>query len=159
MEWGLIFLLFDLVALALLLGHSDRLPAGLAGEYLRGGALLIDVRSPSEYAASHLPNAVNIPFTGIGQIVSLRIQDRERMILLYGQLGFRSSLARRRLAALGYSHAFNLGSYDRAAKIASENTPEQIWSDPHREEVIEEALRQKELARRRGFGSTAHANS
>jgi len=118
MEWAILFLIFDILALALLLGHSDRLPAEKAAEYLRKGALVIDVRMPPEFAASHLPNAVNIPFTGIDSLVPMRIQDKDRVLLLYGQVGMRSSLARRRLEALGYANAFNLGSFDRAAQIA-----------------------------------------
>jgi phage shock protein E len=118
MECALLFIVFDLIALALLLGHSDRVPAEAAAEHIRKGALLIDVRMPTEFAASHLPNAVNIPVTGIHSLVPMRIHDKGRVLLLYGQVGMRSSLARRRLEALGYSNAFNLGSFERAAQIA-----------------------------------------
>jgi phage shock protein E len=120
MEWILFFIVFDLIAIALLLGHLDRLPAETAAEHLRQGALLIDVRMPPEFAASHLPNAINIPVTGIDSLVPMRVRDKERVLLLYGQVGMRSSLARRRLEALGYANAFNLGSLERAAQIASQ---------------------------------------
>jgi phage shock protein E len=118
MEWAILFIAFDLLALALLLGHSDRVSANTAAEHMRQGALLIDVRMPPEFAASHLPNAVNIPVTGIHSFLPMRIRDRNRVLLLYGQVGMRGSLARRRLEALGYSNAFNLGSFERAAQIA-----------------------------------------
>jgi phage shock protein E len=120
MEWIFLFIVFDLIAIALLLGHLDRLPAETAAEHLRQGALLIDVRMPPEFAASHLPNAINIPVTGIHSLVPMRVRDKDRVLLLYGQVGMRSSLARRRLEALGYSNAFNLGSLERAAHISAQ---------------------------------------
>src|ERR1700722_3866949 len=158
MEWAILFLAFDLIALALLLGHSDRVPTKIAAGHMKAGALLVDVRRPSEYAFSHLRDAVNIPVTGIRELVPLRIQDKERAILLYGQVGVRSSLARQKLKAMGYSNAFNLGSYERAVKIANENRPTVVWSDAHRAKAIEEALRQKESGRRQSFGTTVRVS-
>lgn len=118
MEWAILFVVFDLLALALLLSHSDRVPAEKAAKHLRNGALLIDVRMPPEYAASHLPNAVNIPVTGIGELVPMRIRNKKQVILLYGSVGMRSEIAKRVLMRRGYSNAYNLGSFDRAAQIA-----------------------------------------
>jgi len=117
MEWAILFVVFDLIALALLLSRSDRVPAETAAKHLRDGALVIDVRMPLEYAASHLPNAVNIPVTGIGELVPMRIRNRKQVILLYGQLGLRAEIARRMLTSLGYSNAYNLGSFGRASLI------------------------------------------
>jgi phage shock protein E len=157
MEWAIIFLAFDFLALAILLGHSDRVSENEAAEHMRKGALVIDVRMPNEYAASHLPNAINIPVTGVAEVVPMRVRDKRRVLLLYGQIGMRSSLARRKLEALGYSNAFNLGSYDRAVQIAAENQPAQVWSDARRAQAMEKALLQKE-ARRHEFGAAARAN-
>jgi rhodanese-related sulfurtransferase len=48
-----------------------------------------------------------------------READKSRVILLHCQSGMRSGLAKRKLNRLGYSKAYNLGSYDRAAQIVS----------------------------------------
>jgi|HubBroStandDraft_1064217.scaffolds.fasta_scaffold238212_1 phage shock protein E len=119
MEWAILFIAFDLLVLALLLGHSDSVPVEAAADHLRNGALLIDVRMPTEFAASHLPNAVNIPLTGISKLVPIRIKDKSRVLLLHGHIGMRSGIAKLMLVELGYSNAINLGSYHRAAQVAS----------------------------------------
>src|SRR5579863_2369949 len=119
MEWALLFLAFDLVAICFLLSRTDRVPARTAAQHLRKGALLIDVRTPPEFAASHLPNAVNIPVTGIHELVPARMKDKDRVILLHGLTGFRSAVGKKILSELGYSNVFNVGSYERAAQIAS----------------------------------------
>src|ERR1039457_7133172 len=90
-----------------------------ARDYLRSGALVIDVRSPGEFNAGHLPNAVNLPVDEMDTTLPDRLKDKDRVLLLYCQSGMRSGMARSRLAGLGYAHAFNLGSYARAARIVS----------------------------------------
>jgi phage shock protein E len=91
-----------------------------ARDYLRSGALVIDVRSPGEFNAGHLPNAVNLPVDEMDTTLPGRLKDKDRvLLLLYCQSGMRSGMARSRLAGLGYAHAFNLGSYARAARIVS----------------------------------------
>lgn len=120
MEWALLFIVFDLIALAILLCSSDRVPVEEAAEHMRKGALLIDVRMPNEFAASHLPNAVNIPVTGIPEFVPIRVRDKNRVLLLHGHIGMRSEIARQMLMELGYANVFNLGSYERAAQVAAE---------------------------------------
>jgi rhodanese-related sulfurtransferase len=39
------------------------------------------------------------------------------VLLLHCHSGMRSGMARKKLVALGYTHAFNLGSYSRAVQI------------------------------------------
>ena len=47
------------------------------------------------------------------------VKDKNKVLLLHCTTGIRSNLAKKRLIALGYKNAFNLGSYDRAEKIVS----------------------------------------
>jgi len=119
MEWALLFIVFDLIALAILLCSSERVPVDEAADHLRNGALLIDVRMPTEFAASHLPNAVNIPVTGIPELVPIRVRDKSRVLLLHGHIGMRSEIAKQLLEGLGYANVFNLGSYHRASQITT----------------------------------------
>ena len=54
--------LVALATLVLLVGGRRRgLPAGEAARLLAGGALLLDVRTVSEFSAEHAPGAVNVP--------------------------------------------------------------------------------------------------
>jgi phage shock protein E len=85
--------------------------------FLREGAVVVDVRSPAEFQANHLPEAVNIPGANLKEQIQRRIPDRNQVLLLHCLSGGRSGIACRQLKALGYPNAFNLGSYSRAEQI------------------------------------------
>lgn len=69
------------------------------------GALLLDVRSPSEFAAGHLPAAQNLPLEQLpNQIRSLAPPSRS--ILLYCTHGQRSRSAALVLTRMGYHSLF-----------------------------------------------------
>jgi rhodanese-related sulfurtransferase len=89
-------------------------------QLLRQGALVVDVRSPAEFEAGHVTGAVNLPLRTLGDDLPRRVPDRNQVLLLYCLSGVRSGIATRRSQAMGYSHAFNLGSYRRARRIADE---------------------------------------
>jgi phage shock protein E len=87
--------------------------------YLRSGAVVIDVRSPAEFNSGHLPNAINHPLEEIETALPRRVKDKNQVLLLHCQSGMRSCVAKAKLKGLGYTRAFNLGSYGRAARIVS----------------------------------------
>lgn len=107
------------LSLLLVLKRSGQVPAKTAVEYLRNGAMVIDVRSAGEFTARHLPRAVNIPLSEIEAVIGRKVKDKGQVLLLHCQSGARSGEARRRLRALGYAKTFNLGSYNRAAQIVT----------------------------------------
>jgi phage shock protein E len=84
---------------------------------LKNGALVIDVRTPGEFGSGHLPNAINLPVEGIEFTLPAQVNDKNKVLLLHCQSGMRSGMARKKLIAIGYTNAFNLGSYSRAAQI------------------------------------------
>jgi rhodanese-related sulfurtransferase len=106
-----------LFVLVLLLKRSGQVSSRAATEYLKSGALVLDVRSAGEFTAGHLPGAVNLPLSEIETAINRKVKSKEQVVLLYCQSGARSSMARRKLRAMGYEHAFNLGSYGRAERI------------------------------------------
>jgi rhodanese-related sulfurtransferase len=79
--------------------------------------LVIDVRSAGEYSSGHLPRAINLPLDDIEVSLPRRVRDKNQALLLHCQSGMRSGVAKKKLKALGYANAFNLGSYGRAAQI------------------------------------------
>jgi phage shock protein E len=115
--WIWIIVFVALLSLLAFLRASSQAPVELAKKLLGEGAVVIDVRSPGEYGSGHLPRAINIPVEQIATEVPRRIPDKEKAILLHCQSGMRSATAQRHLRALGYTRAFNLGSYARAAQI------------------------------------------
>lgn len=74
----------------------------------KGGALLLDVREPDEYAAAHAPNAVLIP---LGQLAA-RLDEissyKDRPIAVMCRSGRRSGIATNLLQQAGYSQVSNV---------------------------------------------------
>jgi phage shock protein E len=104
---------------ALLRGQSSLISPEAAQAYLKNGALVIDVRTPAEFSAGHLPNASNIPLQQIESGAPLPLSDKNQVLLLHCQGGMRSAKAKKILSGLGYVNVFDLGSYSRAAQIVA----------------------------------------
>ncbi len=69
---------------------------------------ILDVRSESEFAAGHVPGAVNIPFQKVGsRIDEVRARSDERIVVYCGH-GPRAWIAARALRAHGFSDVIYL---------------------------------------------------
>jgi rhodanese-related sulfurtransferase len=119
MTWISLSIAIALLLVLLFLKRGHRISPKAASDYLRNGALVIDVRSAGEFTSGHLPKAVNIPLSEIDSVISRKVSDKNQVLLLHCQSGMRSKQAVTRLKALGYQNAFNLGSYRRAAEALS----------------------------------------
>lgn len=75
---------------------------------VRGGALLLDVRSPEEFAAGHLDGAVNIPVDALEARLD-EVGSKERAVVVYCRSGMRSRRARALLLERGWVKVENLG--------------------------------------------------
>ena len=117
MNWISVAVITSLFVLLLLMKRSGQVSSRAAAEYLRGGALVLDVRSAGEFTSGHLPGAVNLPLSEIETSINRKVKSKEQVVLLYCQSGARSGEARRKLRAMGFEHAFNMGSYRRAERI------------------------------------------
>nr|WP_304335113.1 rhodanese-like domain-containing protein [Conchiformibius steedae] len=78
--------------------------------------LLIDVRSPEEFATGHLDGAINIPHEQIAEQIARFTQDKNTEIQLYCRSGRRSGAALETLQGMGYKNLNNLGAYDDLKK-------------------------------------------
>ncbi len=75
---------------------------------------LLDVRTPEEYAAGHLPGAVNIPNGELAARIAELAGARERDIVVYCRTGVRSAQALAVLDQAGFERLFHLkGDYTR----------------------------------------------
>lgn len=117
MKTLIIVIIVGLLVALLLLQTVGRVSVRDAREHLQNGALVIDVRSSSEFASDHLPHAVNFPLPDIKTTVPLRVRDKNRVLLLHCQSGMRSSVAVEKLKSAGYTRVYNLGSLSRARQI------------------------------------------
>lgn len=86
-----------------------------AVSWAMNGANLIDVREPHEYAAGHIPGAINVPrglleFT-VGMVPEL--MDKTEPVVVYCKTSGRSALATAVLRRMGFASAVCLaGGFD-----------------------------------------------
>jgi phage shock protein E len=78
-------------------------------EALPDPAILIDVRSPAEFAAGHIRDAISLPLICLSQDIGGVVADRTVSVIVYCQSGARSASARQQLLDLGYRHVVNGG--------------------------------------------------
>lgn len=73
------------------------------------GYIILDVRTPQEFAAGHIPNAINIPNETIGASEISALPDKDQLILVYCRSGRRSKEAAQKLVSLGYTSIVEFG--------------------------------------------------
>jgi phage shock protein E len=117
MDWVLVAVVAVFALGYIFLRRSGQIAAQEADAWLNNGALVVDVRTPAEFNAHHLRGAINIPLDQIEATFPRRVPEKDQRILLHCQAGSRSAVAKRKLIALGYTNARNLGSYSRAARL------------------------------------------
>ena len=69
------------------------------------GAVLLDVRTPEEFAAGHVPEAVNAPLDALERID----YQQDTPLFVYCHSGARSSQAVAVLRRMGYRNVTNIG--------------------------------------------------
>lgn len=77
---------------------------------VHGGAFLVDVRSPSEYATEHAPNTINIPLDQIQQQLSKFKGKKD--IVVFCRSGMRSGQAKSILEQNGFTNVVNGGTWN-----------------------------------------------
>ena len=75
----------------------------------KSGYIILDVRTPEEFADKHIPGAINIPNEAIGTEEIPALPDKDQLILVYCRSGNRSKQASEKLAALGYTNIVEFG--------------------------------------------------
>ena len=73
------------------------------------GYIILDVRRPDEYAAGHIPNAINVPNETIGTAEISELPDKDQLIMVYCRSGRRSKEAAEELVKLGYTNIVEFG--------------------------------------------------
>ena len=73
------------------------------------GYIILDVRRPDEFAAGHIPNAINVPNESIGTAKILELPDKNQLIMVYCRSGRRSKEAAEKLVKLGYTNIVEFG--------------------------------------------------
>ena len=74
----------------------------------KNGAVIIDVRSPQEFAEGHIEGAILIPEYDIISKMQGIINNKNEEIVLYCSSGIRSKRAKKKLKEMGYKNVYNL---------------------------------------------------
>lgn len=80
-----------------------------ARQLVESGALLVDVRTPAEFADRHLPGAINVPVQELAGRLS-ELEPKTRPVVLYCRSGNRSGHAAAQLASAGFAEIYDLGA-------------------------------------------------
>ena len=75
----------------------------------QSGYIILDVRRPDEFAAGHIPGAINVPNESIGTDAIPELPDKSQLILVYCRSGRRSKEASEKLVAQGYTNIVEFG--------------------------------------------------
>jgi phage shock protein E len=87
-------------------------PDGLLTRIERGTApRLVDVRSAAEFAAGHVPGAINIPYLEVPSRAGELRGPRDQEVVVYCGHGPRAWLAAAALRRLGFTRVIYLGGH------------------------------------------------
>lgn len=81
-------------------GGAGRVEGARAKQMVAAGAVLVDVRTEGEYESRHLPGALLIPVSQVGE--RLEELPRDEPIIVYCQSGVRSARAAETLRGEGF---------------------------------------------------------
>lgn len=91
------------------LRKSGDLAGPEARKLVAGGARLLDVRTPGEFASGHIPGAINVPVQELERRLA-EVGGKDQEIVIYCRSGNRSATAKRMLAQAGFSKLHDLGA-------------------------------------------------
>ncbi len=77
---------------------------------VKQGAVIIDVRSKSEYAGGHIAGSVNIPLALLPSHLN-KLKDKSQHIITCCASGMRSASAKNFLKKNGYQYVYNGGGW------------------------------------------------
>ena len=73
------------------------------------GYIILDVRRADEFAAGHIPGAINVANESIGTDELPELPDKNQLIMVYCRSGRRSKEAAEKLVKLGYTNIVEFG--------------------------------------------------
>ena len=83
-------------------------------------SMIIDVRTPAEWAEGHLQSAVHLELNVFAEGIAAIAPDKQQQIYVYCRSGKRSGQAKEYMTQIGYTNVTNAGGYEEAAKLLGE---------------------------------------
>ena len=72
--------------------------------------IILDVRTPEEFNAGHIQNAINLDYYAANFRIELDKLDKENTYLVYCRTGMRSGEAMKIMESLGFKEVYNLSA-------------------------------------------------
>lgn len=79
-------------------------------ELMKEGAVILDVRTPGEYATGHIKGSLNIPVDSLGRNLN-KLKQKDKHIITCCASGMRSAAAKNLLRSSGYTSVHNGGAW------------------------------------------------
>lgn len=115
--------------------QDDSKPGDLS-QMLENGAVLVDVRTESEFESGHLEGALNLPHGDILELPEKVEVSKDQPIIVYCRSGRRSGMAKDSLTEAGYTQVYNAGGYadlkEAGIKAPKVQEPSENPVDPKR---------------------------
>ncbi len=115
-----ITLIFLLINSALAFGQSALKVNSIEfkASYFKYRGILLDVRTPLEYAEGHIENSKNIDLSSPNFEAEINKLDKDQAVFVYCGIGVRSTKAATMLRKKGFKHVFDLdGGYQDLVKV------------------------------------------
>ncbi|MCC7383424.1 MAG: rhodanese-like domain-containing protein [Deltaproteobacteria bacterium] len=103
---------FVALVLMFIMSRVGRTSPTEARQLVEGGARLLDVRTPAEFASGHLPGALNVPVAELQRRIS-EVGAKDRPVVVYCRSGSRSRWATSLLKEAGFQAVHDLGAMSR----------------------------------------------
>lgn len=85
-------------------------PAVDFAQLVKEGAVIVDVRSKSEFASGHIKGSVNIPLDTLSNNLS-KLKSKDKPVITCCASGMRSASAKGILKSNGYTQVYNGGGW------------------------------------------------
>lgn len=79
-------------------------------QLVKDGAIIVDVRSKSEYSSGHIKGSLNIPLDTLASNLN-KIKDKNKPVITCCASGMRSASAKGILTSKGYTQVYNGGGW------------------------------------------------
>lgn len=86
-------------------------PSANFRELVKGGALIVDVRTSGEFSSGHIKSAINIPVDQLRSNLN-KLKNKDQVLITCCASGMRSASARSILMEAGYTQVYNGGSWN-----------------------------------------------
>lgn len=117
MRWWMIVIIFIPIAVTLWAGEQESKtdqvcktvdPATFMEEYTKRGGLLLDVRTPGEFAEGYLAGAKNIDYYKDGFAEEMKAMPKDQAVFVYCRSGGRSARTMKMLEEAGFKVVFDM---------------------------------------------------